>query len=527
MSLFDIIIHGGIIIDGTGAPPFRADIGIKRDKIVKIGDLSNFQAEIIINAKDLIVSPGFIDIHNHSDLSIFAVPTADNYVMQGVTTIVIGNCGMSAAPITDINKDFMKDTWQPFGDGIIPRWDKYSEYLEALNELKKSINVAPLIGHGAIRSAILGTEDVKPTERQLNEMKKLVVEAMELGIFGMSSGLIYIPGVFAETKELMELAKVVARYNGIYTVHMRNEGSKLIDSIMEMINISINSGVSLQISHLKSFGLPNWGKVSIALSLISYYIERGFDISADAYPYTAASTTLLALLPSWIREGGIRRAIERLANPDTIEKLAKDLEAPESMERMFIDWSRIYISSSPKHKDLEGKNIETIAKELGIDPLKAVAKLIIEDEGSTEIIDHGMSEEDVTKVIAHPYIAICSDGRIRKFGIGKPHPRNYGTFPRVIAKYVREEKRMSLVEAVRKMSSLPARKLRLWDRGIIRPGMKADIVIFNYYIISDTATFNEPHNYPRGIKYVIVNGEIVIEEEKHTGNMPGKLLRKN
>ncbi len=523
---YDLVIKNGVVVDGTGAPPFRADIGIKGDTIAKIGSIDPHESEYVIDASGLVVAPGFIDIHNHSDISIIAIPTADNYVLQGVTTIVIGNCGFSPAPITELNKDFIAEFFKPYFQDIKPRWSSFGEYLDFLSELDMSVNVVPLVGHGAIRGAILGLENVRPSSRELEEMKELLEDALRSGAWGFSAGLIYIPGVFADRYELTELAKVASRYGAIYAVHMRNEGLKLLESVMESLQICEDSLVPLEISHLKAFGIPSWGLVSTVLKIIENYISRGYDVGADVYPYTASSTSLSALLPPWVREGGSRKLLERLSDPDTVDRIVHEIESRGFSDGRFIEWSQIVIALSPKHKEFEGLSLDRIARELGLDPVHAMIKMLIDDEALTKVILFGMCEEDVEKAVSSPYTSIGSDGRIRRFGVGKPHPRNYGTFPRVIAEYVRRRRVLTLPEAVRKMTSLPARRLGLWDRGIIRPGMKADLTIFNYYTVRDTATYENPHSYPVGIEYVIVNGEVVVENGRHTGARPGRLLRR-
>jgi len=524
---YDLIIRRGVVVDGTGSPPFRADIGIVGDRIEAVGDLSGERAEVVLNVPNLVVAPGFIDVHNHSDISIFEVPTADNYVLQGVTTIVIGNCGHSPAPLSDVNKEeFVREIKREHPDVEI-KWESFGEYLKALEELRPAINIAPLVGHGTVRSAVIGFSSEQPSERDLEKMKEYVREAMEAGAFGISTGLIYIPGVFSTTEEIIELAKVSARCGGIYATHMRNEGVGLLDSIYEAVTIGIKAGVSVEISHLKASGRPSWGKVVAALKVIEDYASRGFDISADAYPYTAASTSLLTLLPKDVRSGGTEEVLGKLKNPEVVERIRKEL-AGGIFEERYISWSDVMISYSPKHREFEGMRIDKIAEALGLDPVDTVVKLLIEDELATGMVTFTMREEDVRAVISHPYVAIGSDGLVGKFGVGKPHPRRYGTFPRVIAKYVREEKVLTLPEAIRKMTSLPARKLKLWDRGIIRPGFKADITVFNYYTIEDTATYENPHSYPRGIAYVIVNGKVVVEEGKLVSKVrAGRVLRRS
>lgn len=528
MPVYDVIIRNGVLIDGTGAPPYKRDIGVLGDTIAKIGDLSSESAEEVIDANGLFVAPGFIDIHNHSDSNIFIVPTADNYVTQGVTTVVVGNCGYSPAPLTENNREFIEYSERDLIKevGGVP-WRSFSEYLKRLEALEKSLNIATLVGHGTLRSAVLGVGEVRPSEKQLSEMSYLLDEVMKAGAFGMSSGLIYVPGMFCDTRELIELTKVVSRYGGIYSTHIRNEGVGLLDAVIEAIQVGLASGVSLEISHVKAAGPPAWGSVPKVLRVIEEYVRRGYDFSADAYPYAASSTGLEALLPTWVREGGPEKMIERLKNQDLLSELRDFLRRHGIPEEGHADWDKIRISYSGTHPEVLGKSIEEVSRMWGADPVTTIAKLLIDDDGVTNVVIHTMSEDDVTEAISHPLVAVGSDGSVMKFGEGMPHPRNYGTFPRVIAKYVRELKVLSLSEAVRKMTSLPARKLGLYDRGLLRPGFKADLVIFNYYTIRDKATFENPHTYSTGIEYLLVNGKLVIREGGHTGAKPGKLLRRS
>ncbi|MEM3926991.1 MAG: D-aminoacylase [Desulfurococcaceae archaeon] len=526
VTRFDLIIKNGIVVDGSGSPPFRADIGILGDRIWKIGNLAGSEADIVIDAKGLMISPGFIDIHNHSDISLLELPTADNYVLQGVTTIVIGNCGYSPAPLTDLNRDEIIREVKNIHPDVQITWSTFNEYLNTLEKTKPSINVVPLVGHGTIRSAVLGFADTVASERDISLMKSLVEEAMRSGAFGISTGLIYVPGMFSDRKEIIELAKIAAIYQGIYFTHMRNEGVGLVDSVIEALEIGLNSGLGVEISHLKACGRPNWGKVKTVLDLISEYAYKGHDVSADAYPYEAWSTSLTTLLPSDYRKGSASEILEKLLNPNAIYDIMNK-QSDLAIEEGYISWHDIEISFSLRHKEWEGMRLSQIAEKLGIDPVEVMVKLLIEDELLTEIVGFTISPTDVESVISHPLVAIGSDGSIYRKGMGKPHPRSYGTFPRVIAKFVREKKVISLPEAIRKMTLLPARKLGIWDRGLIRPGFKADLVIFDYYAINDTATYNNPHSYPTGIKWVIVNGEIVAENGKVlTSARPGSVLRK-
>lgn len=523
---YDLIIRKGVVVDGSGSPPFRADIGISEDKIKSIGDLSGESAEVVLDAAGMVVSPGFIDIHNHSDLTIFEVPSADNYILQGVTTLVIGNCGSSPAPLTDVNfEEEVKRVKREHPD-IEVKWRSFSEYVKALDEVRPAVNIVPLVGHGTIRAAVLGFGPERPSEKDIHVMKELTRESMEAGAFGVSTGLIYIPGTFSTTEEIIELAKVAASWGGIYTTHMRNEGVGLLDSIYETVTIGLKAGIGVEISHLKASGRPSWGKVVAALKIIEDYAARGYDVSADAYPYPAASTSLATLLPREIRGASSEEIMKKLRDPDTVRNL-KDRLGGAIFEERYISWTDIMISYSPGHREYEGMRLDKIAESLGVDPVEAVVRILLDDELATGMVTFSMREEDVRTVISHPLVAIGSDGSVGRFGVGKPHPRRYGTFPRVIAKYVREEKVLTLQEAVRKMTSLPARKLRLWNRGLIRPGFKADLVVFNYHSIEDTATYENPHSYPRGIRYVIVNGKVSVEAGKVAPTVrAGKVLRR-
>jgi N-acyl-D-amino-acid deacylase len=523
------VIKGGIIVDGTGAPSFKGDIGIKGENIIKIGDLSGVKAEKVLNCEGLIITPGFIDIHNHSDIDILAVPTADNYVMQGVTTIVVGNCGSSCAPLTEKNKNLLVKSLPSYAKELQIDWENFREYLERVEKASPSINFVALEGHGTVRSAVLGLERREPTIQELGEMKLYVQEAMEAGCFGLSTGLIYDPGVFSKTYEIISLAKVVAQHGGVYASHIRNESDLLLDAVNEAITIGENAKIPVEISHLKACAQRNWGLVKNALELITYGRHKGVEVTCDVYPYNAWMTDLLSLLPPWTREGGLENTILKIRNKDSREKIIEDLKKPSlEWENSLYDVGADFITLAyaERHKRFEGKTLSQIAKELGKDPLETVLKIVEEDGYSAQIVGGGMSEEDVEYIIKHPLSMISSDGSITKFGEGKPHPRFYGTFPRVIARYVKEKRILSLEEAVKKMTGMPAWKLRIWDRGIIRPGMKADITVFDYWQIRDTATFENPHSYPEGIKHVIVNGILVVADGVHTGMRSGRVLKK-
>jgi len=520
-----ILIQGGTLCDGTGRAPVAADVLVQGEHVAVVGRLGHVEAAQTIDASGRVVCPGFIDPHNHSDLSIFADPTAKNYVAQGVTTLVVGNCGSSPAPVTDVNREAIHELlWGEASKSVPIKWSSFSEYLTELEGLRKSVNIVALVGHGTVRAAVMGCEAREATGREVGEMEALVTEAMEAGAAGMSLGLMYVPGMYAGREELVRLAKVVGKYGGVLATHMRNEGAGLIESVIEVISIAREAGAALEISHLKAAGRSNWGLARKALTLIEYYVWRGTDVSADAYPYDASSTFLSALLPGWVRAGGAEALLRRLKEPGTIERLREELKAGLMGER-FIKWGDVIISSSPSMRELEGLSLVDAARELGVDPLSAVVEVLTADKGLTEVIIRAMDPEEVAEVIAHPLVAVGSDGLVIPEPKGKPHPRSYGTFPRVLGRLVRERKVMSLPEAVRKMTSLPARKFGLLDRGLIRPGMKADIVVFDPIVINDTATYEEPIREPEGVMHVIVNGEPVLMNGEHTSRKPGILVR--
>ncbi len=528
---FDLLIVNGKVFDGTGNPWFKSDIGIVNGKIEFIGKAKkNFDAKKIIDVNGLAVSPGFIDIHSHSDFTLLVDPKAMSKIMQGVTLEVVGNCGSSAAPMNDFLRDYREKYLKPMLDPTLKLdWSTMDEYFRKLESNGISINVASLVGHGTVRSCVMNFDDREPTSSELEEMKNLVAEAMEAGAIGLSTGLIYIPGCYAKTEEIIELAKIAAEYGGIYASHIRGEGDTLIEAVKEAIRIGREANIPVEISHFKASGKRNWGKVKEAIKIILEAREEGIDVTADQYPYTASSTGLVALLPAWTREGGAEKIIERLRNPEIRSKIKDEMNKKYTLIEEDI-WNRIMISQADKHKDFEGLMIAEIAKRLGKDPVDTVLDLLIEEETRVRMISFGMCDDDVETIMRLPWVMVGSDGRAvnptGSLGKGKPHPRYYGTFPRVLGLYVREKRVISLELAIRKMTYLPAWRLGFRDRGIIREGAWADIVIFDPNKIIDKATFTNPHQFPEGIEYVIVNGEIVVEKGKHTGKLPGKVLRK-
>jgi N-acyl-D-amino-acid deacylase len=529
--MFDVIIKNGKVIDGAGNPWFKADVGIDGQIISAIGRLSAEEASKIIDADGLVVSPGFIDMHSHSDFELLVNPKAESKIRQGITTEVIGNCGESAAPLNDLMKAETRKT-----DSLIEEaelqldWSTMKDYLSRLGRQGVAVNVVPLVGHGNLRACTMGFVDRSPTKTELEEMKKRLAQAMEEGAFGMSTGLIYPPGCYAETDELIELSRVVASYGGIYTSHIRDEGDKMLESVKEAIEIGEEAGIPVEISHHKSEGKANWGKVKESLKMIEEVRDRGIDVTCDVYPYVAASTGLSAELPHWAHEGGTEKLVQRLTDAETRARLIRELreESPDQASMLEVDiWDVTQIARCKNHPDLEGKTVSEIAQTKHMDAFELVFDLLI-DDAAISVVCFLMCEDDVCTVLRHPVSMIGTDGwAVAPYGVlgkGMPHPRSYGTFPRVLGKYVREERILMLENAIRKMTSLPAQKLGLRDRGIIREGMRADITIFNPETITDRATYQNPHQYPDGVEYVIVNGKIAVGERGHTGVLAGRVM---
>ena len=539
---FDLIVHGGLIIDGSGLKPFKADIGIKDGRITEVGDLDLLDASEVVDASGLAVAPGFIDMHSHSDFVLLVNPMAESKVRQGVTTEVIGNCGTSAAPILGTAREQAVSRHQR-RYGVDVEWESFDDYLSRLEE-GVAVNVAALVGHGTVRQCAMDMEERAPTGGELDEMRMLVAEAMEAGAFGFSSGLVYPPGRYADTAELIDLCRVVASFNGIYASHVRGERETLLDAVREALRIGEEASVPVQISHHPA-KIGAWGKSPETLAMMDEAGERGLDVTCDLHPYVAGSTGLSALLPPWAQEGGPRKIVERLKNPETRRRIKDDMieekvpgPGPCGLVKRGM-WDQIIISSYPTEEPV-GRTLAKIAKERGVDPFNAYFDLLLESEAEGGVVGFYYNEEDIRHVLAHPRSMIGSDGyALAPYGVlgtGRNHPRSYGTFPMIFRKYVRGESRpeiwhdsgesiLSLEKAVRKMTSAPAGKLGLLDRGLLKPGMWADIVVFNPDTVADTATYLDPYRYPIGIVHVLVNGVAVVSEGEHTGALPGRPLR--
>ena len=498
---FDIIIRGGRVIDGSGNPWVAADIGIVGDRITRIGDLSSATAGREILAAGLAVAPGFIDPHTHARRGIFKVPTADNALLQGVTTLTEGNDGSWPLPVG-------RHLERIVSTGISPNW-------------------AVFVGQGTVRSAVIGSDDREPTAAELDRMKTLVATAMEEGALGLSTGLFYVPGAFTSTEEIVALAEVVARYGGIYISHMRDEAQGLLDSVRETIRIGEDAGVPVQITHHKALGREAWGQSTESLALVDAARARGVDVTIDQYPYTASQTSITALLPQWALAGTSDEVIERLRDPEIRRRIKGEVAWRIEFDRGTGDPDNVVIGLCPWDRSLEGQSLADILRTRDVDvTIAAAADLTMEivERGGARAIYHAINEEDVERIMQHPAAAVGSDGGVSVFGDGVPHPREYGTFARVLSRYVRERGLLTLEEAVRKMSSATAQRLGIRDHGQLREESFADIVVFDPDEIRDLATFEEPHQYAVGVRYVLVNGVVVVDKGEHTGARPGRVI---
>lgn len=497
---YDVIIRNGKIIDGTGNSWYYSDVAVKDGKIIAIGKLSNANANKIIDAKGLIVAPGFIDVHGHIEGGVFERPTADNYIYDGVTTVVTGNCGGSA--------------------------DDLEIFFWRLDSMKTSINIASLIGHNNVRRQAMGLDNRLATAAEQKKMEELVAKGMKDGAVGLSTGLIYLPGMYSNTDEVVGLAKEAVKYNGIYASHIRNEESKVVEAINEAINIGKQANIPVQISHFKVSNKANWGRSKETLPLIENARKEGYDVTIDQYPYTASSTNLGVRLPDWALAGGNDSLKKRINDPVIHKKIIDDMLA-QLKEYKYKNYSYAVVANHRADSSFNGKSISEINKGKGRKPkAKEEAETILDLmlAGGAQMVYHGMHEDDVRYFMKYPFNMIGADGGVSN-GRGMPHPRTYGTNARVLGKYVREEKIISLEEAIRRMTSLAAQKFQLKDRGLLKEGYAADIVIFNENEVADKATFEQPHQFSVGFKYVLLNGQLVINEGKHTGVKSGLTLK--
>ena len=523
----DILIKNGLVVDGSGAPRYRADVAIRGGRIVEIGQLEGAEAENVVDASGCVVTPGFVDMHSHADFTLPICPTADSLVHQGITTVVAMQCGSSPAPLLDDTREQVlammesKDTPLPWGE-----WSTFGSYLDYLTRIGLSVNVVPLVGQGTVRSAIMAFSAEPANEDEIARMQAEVVKAMEAGAIGVSTGLIYPPGSYASTEELVAITRPVGERNGFYFSHIRGEGDTLLEAIAEAIHIGRETGAAVQISHYKAAGHDNWAKSAQGLALIDQARAEGLNITVDMYPYLAGSTSLVAALPEWAQEGGREAIAGRLTDPQTRQKMTADMQSTGFFR--IAEWDKVLICSSPKKRDYEGRYIADLAAEADKSPHDWVFDALMETEGDIGMVLFMMSEENREEELRHPAMMIGTDGAglavEGPMSKGVPHPRSYGTFSRVLGHYVRERGVISLEEAIWKMSGFPAQKLRWTDRGLVKKGYKADLVVLDPDTVADRATYEAPHQYPVGIPHVIVNGKLVVHDNSHTQARPGSVL---
>lgn len=497
---YDLLISGGKIVDGSGNSWFYGDVGIKDGKVVDVGKLSTGDATRVLDVNGLVVAPGFIDVHSHIEANDVKVPTAGNFVYDGVTSVITGNCGSSN---TDI-----------------------ARYFSRLDSVKTSINIATLIGHNSVRRVVMGDSQRDPSPEEQKQMEELVRKAMREGAVGFSTGLIYVPGTYSKTPEVIGLAKAASEFNGVYASHIRDEGDHVTEAIEEAINIGRQAKMPVEISHFKVTYKPNWGKSSGTIAQVTQARKEGIDVTVDQYPYVASSTSLNTVLPTWAFGGGTDSLQWRLKDPSTRSLIKKEM-LKTLKSKQLKNYSYALIARHNADTTLNGKSITDVnllkgRKKKASDEAETILEMI--EKGGAQMVYFSMDEGDLRRIMQYPFNMFASDAGIVQFGAGVPHPRAYGTNARVLGKYVREQKILSLEEAIRRMTSLPAQKFQLRDRGMIREGMAADVVVFSEKDVADLSTFNKPHAYSAGFKYVIVNGQIVIDDGRHTGTRSGTVL---
>lgn len=526
---FDLLIKDGLIFDGRGGQPVTADIAIAHESIVFIGKVGNNRAKKLIEARHLAICPGFIDVHDHTDVSLLVNPRAESVIHQGITTLISGNCGASPFPVAEATLEEERENLRKLY-AIELDWRDIGGFFRRLERSGLGINYATLVGHGSIRSAVVGLENRPASAEELSRMVDEVRRNILGGALGLSTGLEYAPGSFANPEEIIELCRPVGQLGGVYATHMRDEGDFLLEALAESITTARQAKVKLQISHFKVAYPRNWAKLNEALAAVKRAREEGVDIFCDRYPYIAGSTGLSFYFPMWAKEGSTEQFLKRLQDPSLDPQLRAHVA---EQEKKLGSWDKVLLSSivSEKNRPFQGKTVSEAARESGLDAYTFMRNLLIEERGQVGMISFMMSEDNLKRILGHPLVGIGCDGSaVAPYGplsLGKPHPRNYGTFPRVLGKYIREEKICPLEEMVQKMTFLPASRFGLEKRGLIEAGAAADLVVFDPDRVIDRATWVEPHQYPEGIQAVIVNGQVVIEAGEHTGRLPGKILRKS
>jgi N-acyl-D-amino-acid deacylase len=529
-TMLDVIIRNARIIDGTGNPWFRGDVGIQGDTIASVGEGAG-NAERVIDAEGLYLCPGFIDVHCHPDFTVLdASNPRDFKLRQGITTEVGGNCGETAAPVNPSRLDLLKAfvAFEAPREGVLSwEWLTCGDYLDLLSRCDIPTNFVPLVGHSTVRIAAMGFDNRSPTSSELGEMQCYVQEAMEAGAFGLSAGLGYAPGAYASTQEIIELARVAARYSGIYATHMRNYSDEVMEALEESFEVGRQAQIPVVVSHISVSGPGNAGKIKDALAAIERARDAGLDVTTDVL--ISAGTTLRVLLPHWASQGTLDDLYQRLRDPATRKQMKEEMGSGAVHQRSVSEetrWKNIYISRvmSEANKRFQGMSIEEISEMRGTDPADTVMDLVQEEQCQVSMFGRYRHEEDLRTALAHPLTMIETDAM--GYVEGYPPPGQYGTFPRVLGRYVREEKLLGLEEAVHKMTSYPARSMRLSKKGLIRSGFDADLVVFNADTIEDLSTFENPRQYPKGIEYVLVNGQVVVERGDFSGKMAGRVIRR-
>jgi dihydroorotase/N-acyl-D-amino-acid deacylase len=529
---FDLVITNGHIVDGTGSPWYSGDIGIRDGHIAAIGNLSAAARKRTFDAKGKVVAPGFVDMLGQSEATILVDPRLPSKIYQGITTEITGEGG-SAAPLNDAIIAADLAGYEHYK--INPDWRTFRQYFSRLEKQGMGINLASYVGATQVRRMVLGDADVQPTPEQLEKMKALVRDAMRDGAVGVSTSLMYAPAPYAKTEEIIALASEASKFGGIYATHMRNESDSVLESIDEAVRIGREAHIPVEIWHFKVAGKANFGHMPELVARVNKARAEGVDVEADTYAYTAWFNSMSAFVPAWAHDGGDAKLIERLKDPATRSRIRKDMETPSK------DWDNewdeisgpqdvmISVVENPALKKFQGKRLTEVAKTLNKDPMDALFDLLIEDKAFTECAVFGMSEPDVALALQQPWVSVDNDSSGTSpegiLGEEHPHPRAYGTFPRILRKYVREEKKLTLEEAIRKFSALPAQRMRLTDRGVLKLGMWADVVVLDPETVRDVATFDDPNRLSEGMEYVLINGVPVVENGKMTGALPGKVLR--
>src|ERR1700724_2905273 len=529
---FDLVITNGHIVDGSGSPWFSGDIGIRGGKIAAIGNLSADARARTIDAQGKVVAPGFIDMLGQSEMTILVDPRLPSKIYQGITTEITGEGG-SAAPLNDAIIAADRAGYEHYK--INPDWRTFRQYFARLEKQGMGINLASYVGATQVRRMVLGDADVQPTPEQLDKMKALVRDAMRDGAVGVSTSLMYAPAPYAKTEEIIALASEASKFGGIYATHMRNESDSVLESIDEAVRIGREAHIPVEIWHFKVAGKANFGHMPELVARVNKARAEGVDVEADTYAYTAWFNSMSSFVPAWAHDGGDAKLIERLKDPASRARIRKDMETPS--KEWDNEWDEISgpqdvmisVVQNPAVKKFKGRRLAEVAKTLNKDPMDALFDLLIEDKAFTECAVFGMSEPDVLLALQQPWVSIDNDSSGTSpegiLGEEHPHPRAYGTFPRILRKYVREEKKLTLEEAIRKFSALPAQRMRLTDRGVLKQGMWADVVVFDPEMVRDVATFDDPNRLSEGMEYVLINGVPVIENGKMTGARPGKVLR--